>query len=131
MSFARKLRRHRAPRAVPAPLLRVVSTAGVTLGLTAEQVQAGLAAMRGEQPHTETSDTLLARSLALCVLTGHVPHDLADLQAQLEARNGAGFVRRVADLGTPVRSLPDATFAKVRAILAAMVVFLMLLAPSV
>lgn len=132
MSFARRLRRRHTERAaLPPALLRVVATAGVTLGLTEEQVHAGVGAIRGEQPHTETSDALLARTLALCVLSGNPPRDLEALQTELEARNGAGFSRRVAAMGTPTASLPDAIFAKVRRILAAaLVAMLMLLAPS-
>lgn len=105
MTSARKLRRTRERRQTT----RVLSDSRKLLGYAAESLgftdRDILAANVGTG---EFSDILMARGLELLeLLAGDMhEHGLAT-RAELEARNGRGFLERVAAMGTPARVFVD------------------------
>jgi hypothetical protein len=87
------------------PLARLALIAGDSLALSDEQLTDAMNALSGFNAPDELADVLHARLLELVELLSGLPA-FANVQvtaerAQLEQRRGAGFVQRVAAMGTP------------------------------
>lgn len=118
MSQARKMRRAAAvqrPRedddGTP-PMGRVGIVAGISLGLSDEQTTDALNALAGFRPGDSTSAAMFARMLELVDLAkldgsgAELPDlDTVAERAKLERSFGAGFVKRVAAMGSPASSM--------------------------
>jgi hypothetical protein len=92
---ARKIRRN-ASKQFSSSVVEITDVAGRSLGFTDSQLA---------EAHTgsgELADMLLARSLDLLEhLHGYASDDCIRGRAELEQRNGAGFLERVAATGEP------------------------------
>lgn len=99
--FARKLSRSTA-RQVLVDTRALLELAADSLGFDAQQLAD---AQNGEG---ELADTLKARGLELLeLLNGYMHEQGRTARAELEARNGAGFLSRVAAIGEPARAVVD------------------------
>ena len=104
---ARKTRRARRATETDqlTPLARLALIAGDSLALSDIELTDAMNALSGHAAPGELADVLHARLLELVELLRNLP-EFADVEvnaerAQLEKRRGAGFVQRVAGMGTP------------------------------
>lgn len=104
---ARKTRRARRDTETDqlTPLARLALIAGDSLALSDSELTDAMNALSGHAAPGELADVLHARLLELVELLRNLP-EFADIQvtaerARLEQRRGAGFVQRVAGMGTP------------------------------
>ena len=87
------------------PLARLALIAGDSLKLNDEQLTVAMNALSGFEQPDELADALHARLLEMVELLRDLPEfagiEIASARNQLERRRGAGFVRRVAEMGIP------------------------------
>lgn len=102
---ARRARRAVSELSGMPPLARLALIAGDSLALNDQQLTVAMNALSGFEEPDELADVLHARLLEMVELLGDLPEfagiEIASARSTLERRRGAGFVQRVAGMGTP------------------------------